>query len=307
MSRNPQDAEVSGLQRLQAWWLELPLSYRVNALLYLLGGTALLVLVTTLFSGDDEPRQISVGAGVVTTAAPARPAPTTVAPPSTSPSTSAVPTTTTIAAQVATPAGGGGSSSGGGGGGSSGGGGGSTGGGGGGNADDDDDGSSGTPTPASTPTTTSPPDPPIVCLNSGDERCGAFHWDPPIVQSAPLLVSVAPGLLNAKVGQMAAFVVAASDPDHVIPAGCYRIDWGDGTGEQGQCPSPPAECPPHYGPWNPPPTQVGTFTRTFAHQFVGPGTYKVTVTVRSVTGDTCLDLDPWANEGSGLATVNVSS
>ncbi|HVL27107.1 MAG TPA: hypothetical protein VM390_03095, partial [Acidimicrobiales bacterium] len=59
---NPDD-EVSQRRRLQDWWLELPLSYRVNALLYFLGGCALIFLVTTLLSGGGEPRDVQVGAG----------------------------------------------------------------------------------------------------------------------------------------------------------------------------------------------------------------------------------------------------
>jgi hypothetical protein len=55
------------LRRLQEWWLQLPLSYRVNALLYFLGACALLFLLVNVLSGGGKPRQIEVGAGVVPT------------------------------------------------------------------------------------------------------------------------------------------------------------------------------------------------------------------------------------------------
>ncbi|MGH9226365.1 MAG: hypothetical protein ACRD2W_21830, partial [Acidimicrobiales bacterium] len=62
MSRLPnEDAQAPQVRRLQEWWVSLPLAYRVNALLYALGGVALVFLLVTLLS--DDGRDVEVGAG----------------------------------------------------------------------------------------------------------------------------------------------------------------------------------------------------------------------------------------------------
>src|SRR5436853_160739 len=101
MAMTPDDSEGPQLRRLQDWWLRLPLSYRVNALLYFLGACFMVFLLTSLLSGGDTPRQIQVGAGnpstTTTTSRPAATAPSSTAATgssSSSSSSSTGPTTT---------------------------------------------------------------------------------------------------------------------------------------------------------------------------------------------------------------------
>jgi hypothetical protein len=299
MSRRPLNDEQSRMQRLQAWWLELPLSYRVNTLLYLLGALALVVLLSTLLTGNDKPRQIQVGAGVspttsttfrglgVTT--------TRVAGASTSTTTPGGTTTTLNAAASAlggagltsgggggaglTSGGGGGgggaaaSGGGGGGGGTSGGGntsgGGSTGGGGGDGAGSSGGGGGGGGGTPPTTTTTLPP-----CRNSTDARCGFFYWDPaPSNQFAELgdfmLTPSSP-----TVGQPVTITITVNEPDHGLSNACGTMTFGDNT-SQGNCPPPP--CPSNrFGPWTPPARPAGgTRTFSFQHTYSTPGSMRV--------------------------------
>src|SRR2546423_12059532 len=99
MGMNPDDSEVPQLRRLQDWWLQLPLSYRLNALLYFLGACFMVFLLTVLLGGGDTPRQIQVGAGVATssstsTSRPAATVPTSAPGSSSSSSSSSTPSST---------------------------------------------------------------------------------------------------------------------------------------------------------------------------------------------------------------------
>jgi hypothetical protein len=289
------------LRRLQERWLALPLSYRVNALLYALGAGALLYLAFTLFSGDDKPSQIQVGAGVTPSSSTTSGRPTSVVgatgPGATgaasSSSTSSGPMTSgpaltapagtsrpggTIAFSggnfgTTAPGGGGG---GGGGSGGGGGGGGDAGGGGGGGGSGGDT----TTVPTVPPTTagTSPPTTTLQCRNSTDPRCGSFRWDPsPTNQPLAIDISVSS---NPQVGQDVTFTVTVSDNDHGIGQ-CARLDHGDGT-SQGGCPEPP--CPDRYGPWDPPaPGIPSTRIFTFTHRYANAGPFIATVLVDNRT------------------------
>lgn len=279
MAMKPDDSEVPHLRRLQDWWLELPLSYRLNALLYFLGVCFMVFLLTVLLGGGDTPRQIQVGAGVpssttTTTTRPAVTAPTT-APGSSTSSTGPTPTaaggTTTTARALAGggAATGGGSSGGGGGGGSSGGGGGGG-------------GDTTVPVAASTtvantvgtvpaPTTTQPP-----CRNSTDQACGQFQWSPgpnsqPVNIGSPE-ITPSPQQPNVEV----TFRITVTDPDHTVGT-CAMLDFGD-LSSQGSCPEPP--CPARYGTWDlPAPGGPGSFTFTFTHVYKTAGPYIATFLV----------------------------
>jgi hypothetical protein len=299
MVDNPADREVPQLRRLQEWWLELPLSYRVNALLYLGGGLLVVfLLITLLGGGDSTPRQIQVGAGSgATTTAPSKPATpaapaTTVAGASTSSSTSTTgPTTTTTrfnlaAAQAAAtpqytpPSGTNGGTSGGG---------------------------------SSTPDTSAPAEPTTTttvgvqpCRNSQESRCGDFSWDPQPAQNQPLTVQVVVKTMNPKVGQPVTFEVTVIDPDHLVSDYCSQVRYGDGGNADGGCSPSPPECPPHFGPWTPPERQNGTYTHQYTRTYTGAGTFRATFTFRSRSAQTCLGMDPYASENSHSVDVTVA-
>lgn len=274
---NPDDSEGPQLRRLQDWWLNLPLSYRLNALLYFLGACFMVFLLTSLLSGGSPPRQIQVGAGSTpsttgTTVRPTVTAPTSTAgastssPSSTGPTTSGpVGTTATTQAQ-ANPTGGGGGG-GGGRGGSGEGGGGTT-----------------TTAPAATTTTvantvgTTPGTTTTTrpCRNSTDPACGQFTWDP-AATNQPLSIgqpeiSPATPQPNTEV----TFRITVTDPDHVIGT-CAYIDFGD-LSSQGSCPDPP--CPARYGAWDlPAHGGPGSFTFVFTHTYKSAAPYIATFLV----------------------------
>ncbi|MGH9277320.1 MAG: hypothetical protein ACRD12_04340 [Acidimicrobiales bacterium] len=306
MLNNPPDNEASQTRRLQGWWLELPLSYRVNALLYLGGGLlAVFLLVTLLAGGDSKPRQIQVGAGAngPTTTAAVRPNPVpapTVGVSTSSSSSTTGPTTSTTrpVLQFSGPASaassGGGTASGGSGGSSSGGG-----GSGGGAAEET---TSTTDAPATTTSSISI----TPCRNSQESRCGDFSWDPAPAQNQPLNVTVNVKTPNPKVGQPVLFEVTVIDPDHAVGLYCSRVSFGDGATADDPCTPPPPGCPPHYGPWTPPNRENGTFTHQYTHTYQGATTFRATFMFRSWSADRCLELDPYANENDASKDVVVT-
>ena len=295
MSRSPLDGDQNKIERLQTWWLQLPLSYRVNTLLYLLGAFALVILLVNLLTGDDDPRQTRVAAGVSATTTTFRGlGATTTRLNAPSPSTTVGGTTTTIqAAGAATPAGGqstggGGTSGGSGGGGGSvggsgtGGGGGSGGGGGGSGGGGGDGGSDTTqPTVQQTTTTTAP------CRNSTESRCGTRRWDPepaenqfPVVQN----IMAAPG--TPTVGQVVSFTVTVTELDHTLVNACGILSFGDNTSQpQGNC--QPRPCDAQFGPWTPPSRSPGSRTFTFQHIYTTPGDFDLRFQLES--RDNCWD------------------
>lgn len=286
MSRSPLDNpedEPSGLGRLQSWWLELPLSYRVNALLYLLGGLAFFFLVSTLVAGDDDgDRNVQVGAGVVTSTTKPKPPSTTVARPSTTVTTTAAVTTTVARAGVATAA-----NPGGGGGGTT-------------RATDPPDYGSETPDPPQTEETLPPLV--IVCRDSVDNRCGDFFWDPtpPANQPVEIIVNSSP----AVVGRPVTITVTVTEPDRAMDAACVSVDYGDG-GKSAPCPEPP--CPTRFGPWTPagpgPRTSKPPITFTHIYNTNTANPYTVTVTV-----DTRSDCkDPFGERAATTRSITVQA
>ena len=264
MSRSPLDNER--FHRLQGWWSELPLSYRVNTALYLLGAVGILVVLFNVLTGDDDPRQTQVAAGVSATTTTLRGGPTTTRlNAATTSSTVGESTTTVAAAGSAAPSSGAAAPSSGGGGGTGGagtGGGGSGGGGSGGGAGGG--GGGGGPDPTTTTTA-------LVCRNSTDPRCGFFRWDPEPSNQFPV-VSDFVILGSRTVGQVVTIGVTVAEPDHALANACGVMNFGDNTpnGFQGNC--EPRPCPEQYGPWTPPaPGTGGTRTFVFQHIFTSPG------------------------------------
>lgn len=295
MPKYPVDDEVPQLRRLQEWWLELPLSYRVNALLYLLGGVALIWLLTTVLTGGDNPRQVQVGAGVASstsstariaapTAPPSLASSTTssTGPTSTTSTTAGTGSTTTARGSVTTqPSGGGG-------------------GGGGGGSDTTAPPATEAPAPTSPPTTV-----PASCRNSREPACGPFSWDPEPAGNQPVNVTATVRTPNPKVGELVTFDVVAEDPDHAMTNNCSEVRMGDGYAADGPC-TPPPECGPHHGQWTPPAREPGRITPAYAHTYQAPGEYTATFTFRSWSPETCLPLDPYASEGAMTLRFTVA-
>lgn len=318
MLNDPAETEAPQIRRLHEWWLQLPMPYRVNALLYFVGGLLAVFLLYTLFAGgDSSSRRIQVGSGATGPTSTAKrnvaaPAPTVAAPTSSSPSPTGPTTSMTnplsglLGARPAGPALGPSSSGGDAGsapapnavaeppGGGGGGGEGTT-----------------TTTTATTTTTTIEIKP---CRNSQEPRCGAFSWDPPAGPDRPLTIEVkAP---NPKVGEPAVFKVTVVDPDHPVSDYCSEVRFGDGVlgdaahadaaADGGCSPPPTADCP-HFGPWTPPPRQPGVYQREYTHTYTTAATYTVTFTFRSVSKDRCLAVDPYASESTRTVDVTVAS
>lgn len=282
MSSNLDDE--ASFRRLQAWWLQLPLSYRVNALLYFLGACALLFLITTVFSNDDDPRQIEVGAGATIpassttsragfpTSAPAT-VPTTV---STAPSTTAAgPSSTSAPAPAPTAA----------------------------------PGPAPTAAPVESTTTVTPttttPTTLAPCRNSFESRCGEFTWDPGPGANEALVIGVVPRPGNPRPGEIVSFDVTVSDPDHLVGDNCSEVSFGDGAVQPAPC-TPAPSCPAVFGPWTPPDRQPGQYTRTYTHIYQGPGQYSVRFTFRSIATDRCAGLDPYTSERTATLILTVS-
>jgi len=287
MSTNP-DQEASQLRRLQDWWLALPLSYRVNALLYFLGGCALLFLVTTLFTGDDEPRQIQVGAGATVPASTttSRASLTTTVPPTapTTVTTTATPSSTTGGGSVTTaPSGarGGGDTT----------------------TTPPTQATTTAPTTAPTTTTTAAPPP---CRNSFEPRCGDFTWDPSPGANEPLTINAVPRPANPRPGDIVTFDITVADPDHLLNDNCAEVSFGDGATLNAAC-IPQPTCPAVYGPWTPPSRQPGNFTKSYTHIYQGAGQFVVRFTFRSWSTDRCPGLDPYASERTAQLVLTVAS
>lgn len=271
MSKLPnEDTEAPQIRRLQAWWLELPLAYRLNALLYFLGAVGFVFLIGTLLSSDGRPRQLQVGSGApVTTASTsstvARPTTTRPATTTSGPTTSAGPTTTAAPGATTTtrPA--------------------------------------GNTTTTSGPNTTAPD-----CRNSSNPACGPFTWDPPPASNQPLSVVVSPSRTIVSVGELVQFNVTASDPDHLVSSNCSLVRYDDGLVADAPC-NPPPDCPARHGPWTPPAAQPGSHTASYLKSWDTPGEHTVVFTFRSWSTERCLALDPYASEGTTEVTVLVTA
>lgn len=267
------DQEDDRLESTWDRWQRLPLPYRVNAFLYVLGFLSLVILLAQVISDSgDKPRQVEVASRAPSTTRP-RPATTTSnAPPSTV-TTVAPPSSTssTVAATRSTGGTGGTGSSGG--------------------------GSSRVSPPDTEPI---PGLDTLGCLNSTESRCGAFSWDPPAGNNLPIVINVERNPSVAQVGEPVTFTIVVTDGDHLVSDNCAVLDFGDGVVVQAPCQS--VGCPETFGPWNPPARQAGSATFTYSHAYTAPGSYSPTFEFHS-DRDRCPD--PYGNFGRGRTTVTI--
>jgi len=151
---------------------------------------------------------------------------------------------------------------------------------------------------------TAPPNgatPTTVCRNSYDPACGPFSWQPPPDPNQPITGQVT---ATNKGGGAVTFTVTGTDPDAAPLQEC-NIDFGDGQGYHCD-PRPaidPSYCPPQYGPWTPPAKNKGSIAADLNHTYAQPGTYQVTVNVRSAMQE-CNN--PYASSADLQVTVVVT-
>lgn len=247
-------------------WQRLPLAYRVNALMYVLGFISLVVLLAQVVSGGNGTRQVEVASRAPSSTR-ARPSTTVTTQPSTTLAPVSIPPTAPAAASASVPK------------------------------------LNSNPNPAQTNDTTplngfSPGAPP--CSNSTDPQCGPFRWDPPVASNAPIVVDVGAEKSTADPNQWT-FTVRVSDADHTVGDNCSVVDFGDGITQSAPCNTP--SCPDVHGPWSTPAAVPGGATFTYSHNYVIPGSYTATFTFHT-DRDRCPD--PYGNFGSNSATVVVT-
>jgi hypothetical protein len=127
---------------------------------------------------------------------------------------------------------------------------------------------------------------PLVCLNSYDERCGAFSWTSEPTNE-PLLLEVTASATEVAVGEEVVLHIVASDADaqpHIQLRGdscaSASVTWGDG-GPGFKCSPAPCQEPDRHGPWEPPPPDPGTDELDAPYRYDAAGVYEVVVGVRS--------------------------
>jgi hypothetical protein len=266
-----QDTEEDRLESTWDRWQRLPLPYRVNALLYVLGFMSLVILLAQVLSGSGgKPRQVEVASRAPSTTRAPRPSttaaattvPVTTAAPASTPAATATPKPATATASAAPAAN----------------------------------------VPAS-PSDTSPipgfsPGAP-ACINSTDPQCGAFHWEPPVANNLPIVVNVI-ATQSATAPNEYTFMVTVSDADHQVSDNCAVVDFGDGVMVPAPCTS--VSCPDAHGAWTTPPAVAGSQNFTYTHAYASPGQYTARFEYHT-DRDRCPD--PYGNFGSNSATVTV--
>ena len=286
-------ADTSQGRRLQDWWRQLPLPYRVNAVLYALGGIGLCLLLVTMLS-DDGARQVQVGAGGPVTTVPTTQAsvPTTLRAATTSSSVAGGSSTSSGASTSSSPAttraGGATTTSGGSGGGGA-------------TTTRAPDTTAATTTTAATSPTTSRFD----CVNSSNPLCGSFSWHPAPAANQPLTINVVPSKTTVARGEEVTFSVTVIDPDHQVGNNCSEVRYSGEGSANGPCSQPP-ECPPRYGPWTPPAVQPGQYTTVYEFAWATAGAQTATFTFRAWPTDRCLDLDPYWSENVVTIPITVN-
>lgn len=279
MSYDPDLERTGPLQRIQEWWLALPLGRRINVALYGLAAVAVLFLLGAVFSGGEEPSEVAAGGTTTSTTSTAgattsRPTTTTTVGVTTTaaPSSSAAAPSTTLRATTTTRP----------------------------------TGSGTTQTTVATSTTVAPSTTAPDCRNSGNPACGEFRWDPSPGTNEPLTVLISASTPTPQPGAPVTFTFTVADPDHLVDSTCAVIDWGDGSAPtQGSCPAPPA-CPPAFGPWTPPARQAGNHSPSFSHTYAQPGSYTIVANFTSVNQNLCPALDPYRSTGQGSLGVSVT-
>ena len=156
-----------------------------------------------------------------------------------------------------------------------------------------------TATTAAPPTTVAGP----ICLNSTDEACGPFRWEPEPEPNQPLTIDVT-ATPRPDDPRTFDFAVVYTDPDAPVDDGCRGVSFGDGnttyTGSSPGCVV--AVCLAAYGPWTPPVPEPDRVEAAVSHTYAEPGTYTVSFSARSLHS---LCHDPYGSYGDRKITVVV--
>jgi hypothetical protein len=142
------------------------------------------------------------------------------------------------------------------------------------------------------------------CVNSTDPDCGPFRWSQSPSADQPLKASLT--VTPAGAARQVQAVVEWSDGD------ASRLDVADVCWGDGSCPAPTAPCVADgaTGRWEPPPAEAGHGQRRFEHTYASPGTYTVSIRLRSAAwpAETCAppNGDPYASTRVVERTVSVS-
>ncbi|HEX2063903.1 MAG TPA: hypothetical protein VHE80_05735, partial [Acidimicrobiales bacterium] len=147
------------------------------------------------------------------------------------------------------------------------------------------------------PTTTT-----AMCRNSYDPACGAFRYEPALVNQ-PMAVEVSFSPQAPKVGQEVVFTARVRDDGPAGPGRCFNAQsYGDGTGSA-LCTAACVAQPARYGPWDPPPPENSSFAETFRHTYGGPGTFTAEFSYNA--GHDC-SLSPYRSQGGAAVQVTVT-
>ena len=141
------------------------------------------------------------------------------------------------------------------------------------------------------------PSPTDACVNSYDQNCGKFYWDPAPGPNAPMTVTMDDPNVDETHGEhLVSITVHVVDPD--APIVCHYIYWGDGP-DIGTA----VTLRPRFGRWETPAKERGDQALTLTHQYKNYGTYHVSF--YAVSGTDCSDqtASPYGDTGSASTTV----
>ena len=158
-----------------------------------------------------------------------------------------------------------------------------------------------------------------VCVNSFDQRCGPFHWNPQPPAVLPMTASATLSPQPFVAGQPVTFNVQVSDPqdDQIVQ---NYTSYGDDN-EPMTAPSTitafpglvgwvrvrtaPAKPTPE-GEWSPPQPLQGTQNYTYTHTYAAAGSYTVTLGFSGSDSASGQGADPYLNIETCTIQVTVS-
>lgn len=150
-----------------------------------------------------------------------------------------------------------------------------------------------TPTPTASPAPVPPPPTTLSCVQSHDEACGPFRWEPAPSANQPLTLS-AEDVVSAP-GAETVLLVHWDDPD-------ARLTWTD-SDIDGVLLAEPCQVEARYGPWAPPAPDGGSGTIELPYTAPAePGTYVVTVYASTAV---CDGYHPYHSDATTTVTVTV--